>query len=137
MPYRKPLPIITEENRPFWNGLTRHEFLVPQCQNCGHYNWTPLLACRSCLSEQQSWTKVSGEGTIFTYSVIHRGPGAFGEEVPYILAVAELKEQPRPMLVMSNLINCPPEKVKIGMPIKIDYEDIPGEDVTLWRFTPA
>ena len=137
MPYRRPLPTITEPNRPFWDALKAHRFTVPKCRDCGHYNWTPYPACKSCLSEDQKWTEVSGEGTLYTYSVIHRGPGAFGEEVPYILAVAELKENPRPMLVMSNMINCEPVDLKIGMPVRIAYEDIPDEDVTLWRFEPA
>lgn len=137
MPYLKPLPTITEENRPFWEALKRHEFLVPRCRDCGHYNWSPMPACRDCLSERQEWVKVSGQGTLFTFSTVHRGPGAFGLEVPYTVAVAELKEQPRPMLVMSNLINCKPEDVHIGMPVKIVYEDIPGEDMTLWRWAPA
>ena len=60
IPYLKPLPEITERGRPFWEGLRRHEFLVPKCNDCGDYNWVPYPACRSCLSEDQVWTKVSG-----------------------------------------------------------------------------
>ncbi|MCL0101710.1 Zn-ribbon domain-containing OB-fold protein [Dehalococcoidia bacterium] len=137
MSYRKPLPTFTEPNMPFWNALKEHRFMVPKCRDCGHYNWTPYPACKSCLSEDQEWVEVSGEGSLYTYSVIHRGPGAFGEEVPYILAVAQLKESPRPMLVMSNLINVEIPDVHIGMPLRVTYEKIPDEDVTLWRFEPA
>lgn len=137
MPYLKPLPTTTEDNRPFWEGLKRREFLVPKCQDCGDYNWTPYPACRSCLSTNQEWTKVSGEGTIYTFTVVHRGPPAFTAEGPYVIAFMELKEQPRPLLVMGNMINCNPDDIKIGMPVKIAYEDIPDEDITLWRFVPA
>ncbi len=137
MAYLKPLPAITPEYERFWAGLKSHEFLVPKCPDCGHYNWSPYPACRSCLSTNQEWTRVSGEGSLYTFTVVHRGPGAFSAETPYIMAVAELKERPRAVLVMSNLIDCRPEDVQIGMPIKIVYEDIPEEDVTLWRFAPA
>ena len=56
MAYLKPLPEITELNRPFWDALKRHEFTVPRCADCGDYNWVPYPACRSCLSERQAWT---------------------------------------------------------------------------------
>jgi hypothetical protein len=74
-PYLKPLPQVAEANREFFEGLKRREFLVPKCDQCGDYNWVPYPACRSCLSEDQTWTRVSGEATVYTYSVIYRGPG--------------------------------------------------------------
>jgi hypothetical protein len=30
----------------------------------------------------------------------------------------------------------PNDALEVGLPIKIVYEDIPGEEVTLWRFGP-
>ena len=75
MAYLKPLPAITELNQPFWDALTRHEFVVPRCEDCGDYNWVPCPACRSCLSERQAWTPVSGHGTVYSYTVSYRGPG--------------------------------------------------------------
>ena len=136
-PYLKPLPDITEENRPFWDGLQRHEFLVPKCNHCGDYNWVPYPACRTCLSVDQVWVRVSGDATIFSYTVVHRGPGVFQEEVPYVVALAELVEQPRPMLVLGNVRGIEPAAVRIGQRVRIEYDDIPGEDVTLWHFRPS
>jgi len=133
-PYLKPLPQVTEANREFFEGLKRREFLVPKCEACGDYNWVPYPACRSCLSENQTWTRVSGEATVYTYSVIYRGPGAFDADVPYIVVLGELTERPRPCLVLANLVGTDPDQVRIGMPIQIAYQDIPGEDITLWRW---
>jgi uncharacterized protein len=133
-PYLKPLPQVTEANREFFEGLKRREFLVPKCGQCGDYNWVPYPACRSCLSEDQTWTRVSGEATVYTYSVIYRGPGAFDADVPYVVVLGELEERPRPCLVLGNLVGTDPDQVRVGMPIQIAYQDIPGEDVTLWRW---
>jgi uncharacterized OB-fold protein len=133
-PYLKPLPQVTEANREFFEGLKRREFLVPKCEACGDYNWVPYPACRSCLSENQTWTRVSGEATVYTYSVIYRGPGAFDADVPYVVVLGELAERPRPCLVLANLVGTDPDQVRVGMPIQIAYQDIPGEDVTLWRW---
>jgi uncharacterized protein len=133
-PYLKPLPQVNEANRPFFEGLKNREFLVPKCEACGDYNWVPYPACRSCLSEEQTWTRVSGDATVYTYSVIHRGPGAFNADVPYVAVLGELTEQPRPMLVLGNLVGTDPDDIRVGMPIQIAYQDIPGEDITLWRW---
>ena len=137
MAYLKPLPAITDLNRPFWATLKRHEFAVPRCEDCGDYNWVPYPACRSCLSEHQAWTPVSGQGTVYSYTVSYRGPGAFDRDVPYAIVLGELAERPRPMLVLGNLVDYPVDQISIGMPIQISYLDVPDEDVTLWQWQAA
>jgi uncharacterized OB-fold protein len=135
-PYLKPLPDISEANRPFWEGLQRHEFLVPKCDNCGDYNWVPYPACRSCLSEDQAWTAVSCDATIYSFTIIHRGHGQFNDDAPYALVMGKLVEEPQACIVLGNTRDIANEDLHVGMPIRIVYEDIPGEDVTLWRFGP-
>jgi len=135
-PYLKPLPDVTEANRPFWEGLQRHEFLIPRCTACHVYNWPPYPACRSCLSEDLEWTPVSGDAAVYTFTLVHRGHGPFDAEVPYAIVLAKLVEEPRACVVIGNTRGIPNEELEIGLPVKIIYEDIPGEDVTLWRFGP-
>jgi len=133
-PYLKPLPAITDLNRPFWDALARHEFVVPRCEECGDYNWAPYPACRTCLSERQTWTPVSGDATVFSFTVVHRGPGAFDADVPYVLALGQLAEQPRACNVLATLEGTDPADVRIGMPIRIGYVDIPDEGITMYRW---
>jgi uncharacterized OB-fold protein len=135
-PYLKPLPEPTAENLQFFDALAEHRFVVPRCADCGDYNWVPYPACRSCLSENQPWTEVSGQATVYTYTVVHRGPGAFDTEVPYVIALGRLIEEPRPMLVLATLAGCPPEQVRIGLPVQIAYRDIPSENATMWHWVP-
>jgi uncharacterized OB-fold protein len=135
-PYLKPLPEPTAENQPFFGALAEHRFVVPRCAGCGDYNWVPYPACRSCLSENQPWTEVSGDATVYSYTVVHRGPGAFDADVPYVIALGRLAEEPRPMLVLATLTSCPPGQVRIGMPIQIAYQDIPSENATMWHWVP-
>jgi len=137
MPYLKPLPRPSIANSEFWDGLKNHEFKVPLCQNCGEYNWIPYPACRTCLSEDQVWTTVSGDATVWSYSVVHLGEGAFNNEVPYTVVLGKLAEQPRSLIVLANMVaDVPPETVSIGQPIQIVYEDIPEEDITIYKFAP-
>ena len=41
---------------------------------------------------------------------------------------------PRPCLVLGNLVGTGPEDVRAGMPITIGYQEISGEDITMWRW---
>ena len=135
-PYLRPLPQKSPFNQPLWDATAQHKMVVPKCDACGDWNWIPYPACRTCLSERQTWTEVSGRGTLMTYSIVHRGPPAFGKD-PYVTALVELEERPRSIVMLGNIVDMPFDQIKIGMPMKIVFEDIPGEDITLWRFTKA
>jgi uncharacterized OB-fold protein len=136
-PYLKPLPEKQPENAPLWEGLAQREFRVPKCGNCGAFNWVPYPACRKCLSEDLTWTPISGNGTLFTYTIIHRGLGAFHKDVPYVVGLVdmELPNDIRSVIVLGNVVGVPHEDIHIGMPLKMAFKDIEGEDVTLWEFT--
>jgi len=136
-PYVRPLPDITAENRPFWDGLKKRQFLVPKCRSCGDWNWTPYPACRSCLSEDLEWKPVSGLGKVYSFCITHRGASWFAPYAPYAWGWVELDESPRPLLVMTNFVGCAAEDLRIDMRVKVEYEDIAGEDVTLYRFALA
>jgi len=65
--------------------------------------------------------------------VVHRAPSApFKEDVPYVIAIIELEEGVR---MMSNIINCPPEEVKIGMEVRVVFEDV-TDTISLPKFEP-
>ena len=50
-----------------------------------------------------------------------------------MLAVVQLDEGPR---MMTNVVGCAPEDVKIGMPVQVEYDDVTPE-ITLAKFKPA
>jgi uncharacterized OB-fold protein len=136
MPYLKPLPNTTTASAPYWQGLREHRLRIRRCRSCGDFGWPAYQACRGCLSEDLDWVDASGDATVWSYSIVHRGPGAFNLEVPYVVVLAKLAEEPRANIVMGNLVNCDPDTVTIGMPIKATYEDIEGHDLTMLRFEP-
>jgi uncharacterized OB-fold protein len=70
---------------------------------------------------------------VFTFTVFHRAyHKGFADELPYAVAVVELDEGPR---LVSNVVDCPPEDVKIGMPVDVIFDDV-TEDTTLFKFKP-
>ncbi|MFZ0887620.1 MAG: Zn-ribbon domain-containing OB-fold protein [Candidatus Binataceae bacterium] len=131
---KKPLPHLDEENRPWWEALKRHELYLQKCRDCGAMRYYPRAQCPDCLSPRIEWVKSSGRATVYTFTVTYQNqaPG-FRESIPYIMAYVELEEG---LKVLTNIIDCRPEQVKIGMPVEVVYEDITDE-VTLAKFRPA
>jgi hypothetical protein len=132
--YSKPLPHIDEENRPWWEALKRRELYLQRCRDCGELRYYPRAQCTECLSPKTEWVKCSGRGKVYTFTVTNQNqaPG-FRESLPYIMAYVELDEGLR---MLTNIIDCRPEEVKIEMPVEVVYEDVTPE-VTLAKFRPA
>lgn len=132
--YRKPLPEITAESRPFWEGCRRHEFLVQRCRSCGAPQHYPRGVCARCWGTDLEWRPSAGRGRVYTFTVTHRTQArGFKDETPYALAWVELEEG---VQVLGNVVGCDPARVTVGMPVRITFEDVTPE-VTLPRFEPA
>jgi DUF35 OB-fold domain, acyl-CoA-associated len=70
---------------------------------------------------------------VYSYTVVHRAPGpAFAAEVPYVVAVVELAEGPH---LMTNIVECVPDSVRIGMKVSVTYRQL-ADGVTLPVFEP-
>ena len=127
----KPLPRLDEESRGWWEALARHELYVQECGACRVRRLPPRALCPACLSGDIAWVKCSGHGTIYSFTVTHQNqaPG-FREEVPYVLAIVELAEGPR---LMTNIVESPPDAVRIGMAVDVVFDDA-GGGITLPKF---
>ncbi len=130
---RKPLPILDHDNKPFWDGCARGELLLQRCGDCGAYRHPPRPICDHCLSAKADWVASSGEGTVYSFVVVHRAfHPAWEEEVPYVVAIVELAEGPH---VMTNIVDTPPETVTVGMPVRVTFDKVTDE-ISLPKFRP-
>ena len=135
---KKPLPAITTEAKPFWDAAAQNKLVVQRCLNCHAYVWTPRPACYECGNEELEWKDVSGKGTVYSFTVIRQVVGraaskAFEPDVPYVVAWVDLEEGPR---MISNVIGCPVEDVKIGMKVSVVFEQ-QSPEIWLPKFKPA
>ena len=105
-----------------------------ECRACGHAWHPPLHRCPQCHSTEVDWVATSGRATLYSYTVVHHAAHvAVADRVPYLVALCTLEEGPR---LVSNLLNCPRAEVRIGMPLKLTFQEIaPG--VVLPQFEPA
>mgnify|MGYP001040349366 CR=1 FL=1 len=131
---QKPSPRIDEVNRPYWEAAKRYELLLQKCEECGYYRYPPGETCPSCLSDKLGWVKVSGRGSVYTWTVFHQVyHPAFKENVPYAVVAVELEEGPR---IITNLADCKIEDIKVGMPVEVVFDDV-TEEITLPKFRPT
>jgi uncharacterized OB-fold protein len=134
MAWDKPLPHITALARPFWQGTRERELRLQHCPACGTYQFPPQVLCRGCLAEDLDWTATSGKATVYSFIVQHRpATPAFTDDVPYVVAGVELAEWP---LMLTNIVGCAPDEVRVGMPVEVTYLDATDE-ITLYPFRPS
>ena len=78
--------------------------------------------------------RATGRGTVYSFTVTYQNqaPG-FREELPYVLAIVELDEGVR---MMTNVVGCAPDAVRVGMAVEVVFEDVTAE-ITLAKFRPV
>lgn len=129
----KPAPRVDEDSKGYWEACARHELYVQRCRECGTVRHYARALCPACLAGDPEWVLSSGRGSVYTYTVTYQNlaPG-FRESVPYILAYVELEEGVR---LLTNIVDCAPDAVRIGMPVTVVFEDVSPE-LSLPRFRP-
>lgn len=130
----RPIPLPDEASQPLFDGALRGELMINRCRPCGTYLAAGTQICPECLSDDIEWTKASGNGTLFTFGLMHQlyHPG-FANETPYNVAVVELEEGPR---INTNMVGIANEDLEVGMAVKVTFEDV-GEGVKVPKFRPA
>ena len=131
---RFDLPTPDDEQQPFWDAAREGKFLLKRCRSCGQAHFYPRPFCPKCWSDEVEWEEASGRATLYTYSVVHRNDlPPWPERVPYVAAVVDLEEGPR---MMTNVVNCEPDAVEVGMALTVTFEERTDE-FTVPVFEPA
>jgi uncharacterized OB-fold protein len=128
-------PFLEEiEAKPFWANLKEHKLTAQRCSACGNFfSFPPQALCPNCLSSDYEWVPLSGKGKVFSFVTYCRPwHPSYQDKVPYNVSLIDLEEGPR---LISNVVDIPPDQVKIGMPVQVIYED--HESYTLPKFRPA
>jgi len=133
MTLQRPLPLPDEQSRGFWEGCRNQELRILCCDECGTYIHQPASMCHACNSTGLNWKRVSGNGTLYSWVVVHQAPEAY--ETPYVVGWIELVEQSG-LRILSNVVGCPPEEVRAGMPLQVEFERITDE-ISLPLFRPS
>ena len=115
-----------------WEAADEGRLLVTKCGHCQALSWYPRSICVACSRLNTGWLEVSGHATVYSYTVVRRGHGAYKDAAPYVVAYVQLREGPR---MLTNIVNCEPADVTIGLDVKVVFQRGGGGDA-LPRFEP-
>lgn len=127
---RRPIPAPSPLTAPYWAACRRSELAIQRCARCCRFVHLPEVACPFCGGTDLPYETVSGHGTVHTFTVVHRSflPGF---TPPYVIAWIDIPEGAR---VFGDMVDCPPEDVRIGLPVRVCFADLPGfGPIPHWR----
>ncbi|GIX46942.1 MAG: DNA-binding protein [Candidatus Tectimicrobiota bacterium] len=125
--WRKPVPRVDAESKPFWEACRRHELYLQRCRACQEFYYYPRNTCPYCLGSDVEWVRLSGRGTVYTFTVTYQHGGeGFRDEVPFVIAYVEL-EGTGGVKMLTNVVECDPAQVRIGMPVEVTFRDVNDE----------
>ncbi len=113
-----PAPVVNPENKSFFDAASNGKLLIKKCSACGEHHYYPRAICPHCFSDQTSWTESSGNGTIYSYSVMRRGT-----PVPYAIAYVTLAEG---VTMLTNIVDCDLDAIRIGQAVRVVFKPTDG-----------
>lgn len=128
----RPLPQATLVSRGFWASGAEGVLSILRCPSCRAYTHPPTARCRVCHGGELGYEPVSGNAVVLGFTINHQQWLA-DFPPPYVVAVVALVEDSAVRLT-TNVVNCDPDVVRIGMPVRVVFEK--AGDVYLPLFEP-
>ena len=120
-------PQPSADTAAFWKAAEEGKLTIGKCNACGKVHYYPRTICPFCFSDNTELQQASGNGTIYTYSVMRRAP------VPYAIAYVSLSEGPT---MMTNIVDCDLDSIRIGQAVRLVFKPSEGGP-PVPMFTPA
>jgi hypothetical protein len=132
-------PPYNPEAEPFWTAAAEGRLVLPVCDSCGHHIWYPRAWCPVCGSKSVTWTELSGAGTVYACTTLHKSMGPWAGAAPYVVAYVELAEGPR---LLTNVVTDDPTSVTIDTAVTavfVPLPDLPADAPAqaILRFRPT
>jgi enoyl-CoA hydratase len=128
----KPHPQPEGLSAEFYAYCSRGELRFQHCLSCGAWRHVPRETCAECASTEFEWAASTGRGNVFTWTDIERPlHPAFNGDAPYAPAVIEMDEGVR---IVSQVIDCLPGELSIGMRVEVAFDHPNGDGATLPKF---
>lgn len=113
--YKSSIPISWRQNR------SRYRLIGTKCLTCKTLYFPPRSMCPDCRRKSKiEEVPLSGEGEIFTYTIIYTAPVGFEEQLPYAIAIIKTKEG----VLLTGQIVPPFDKLSIGKKVEMVFRKI-------------
>jgi uncharacterized protein len=127
-------PPVGEASVPFWDATRERRLVLPWSTATGGAMWFPRGVDPAAPGQPIEWREASGDAVVYAASVHHKpGPGRDPEDGPYVVALVDLPEGVR---MMTNIVDCPPGDVVVGMPVRLVWQPL-SDGRHLPQFTPV
>ena len=134
-PDTMPAPVPNFDDRAFWQGCAERRLCFQACADCGTVRHPPTPACARCRSFAVTCKQAQGQAEVYSYTVVHHASHeAVRERLPYVVAVVTFPDVPGVRLV-TNITGIDPGQVRIGMRVRLWWDDI-GDAMHIPRFAP-
>src|SRR5689334_21639524 len=122
MSFFRQLLALEQRTEAFWRARRAGRLECTHCIDCDYLMYPSRPICPKCRGRNLDVRQVSGYGVVHSYTVNHTAwyPG---QDVPYSIALVELAEQPG-LRLMTNIVNCPVTEVRIGIPVRVLFENV-------------
>ncbi len=119
----KPVPEPTDVSRGFWDAFQGGRLVAQYCPKCDCFQHYPKPVCGGCWTGELEWRELAGTGTVYTFSVVHRGPTKEFSDTPYAVGLIDLDEGVR----MVAGISAPDlTQLRIGDRVRVKAESSDG-----------
>lgn len=114
----------------FWRETPRRYNLgASRCPECLTVYFPPRAVCPTCLVHRRSFgrmepTQLSGEGEVFSFTVVHEAADGFEMQVPYVLALVRTREGP---VLTGQVVDLRPDEVHIGLKVRATFRRLREE----------
>ena len=118
----------------------RYALVGEVCPHCQAKLFPPRDVCPHCGGEAKQQYTFSGQGEVFSYTVMQDAPAGYEENAPYTVAIIKLKEGP---MITAQLTDLGEQPVEIGMPVEMVTRKIRSDGdergmlVYGYKFRPA
>ena len=116
--------LVTDRfSQPFWDAASQHRLVAMNCRDCDRFRMPPSPFCPGCRSQNHDWVELSGNGLIYSYTVVHSSQP---DEVQgaLVLALIETEEAPG-VRFMSNIVDSCVEDIAVGRQVRLVWQDGP------------
>jgi uncharacterized OB-fold protein len=126
------LPRLEPDSEFFWTSGRDGALRFLRCGDCEYLVHPPTPVCPKCLGRNVGPSVVSGRGTVFSCTVNHHPWD--GSTEPWAIALVEIEEQADVRLT-TNIVGIAPDDIRIGMPVRVVFED--HDPIFVPLFEPA
>jgi uncharacterized protein len=102
----------------------RYRLEAARCTACGKIAFPARVVCRACKGAAFETVRLSREGKLVTWTVIHVAAAPFAQGTPYVVGIVELREGVR---VTAQIVDCDPAELEVGTELCAVFRRVSAE----------